>query len=116
MLRRLLALLSTPSSAAPAASGSASAVPTPFPWRKFFLVCATVLVCLYAASVLYFARSIPDIGLHTAFSCGVNRVNPSQVRPNTGSRGPEKKDVIVGLGDRPIDSWPKLMRELEEIG
>lgn len=111
MIRRLLPSWFTP----PAAPGSELVtLSLASRWRKAFLVSTVVLVCLYAVSVLYYARSIPDIGLHTAFSNIVNRVDRDQIRP-IGPLVPEKRDVIVGINDRETDTWPDLLRELARI-
>ena len=109
MLRRLLSSLfgRLPPAGADAVAG-------PLPWRKVFLVGAAILVCFYAVSVLYFARSVPDIGLHTAFKCIVNRVDRDHVRP-TGPLVPEQEDVITHVNGRETPTWPDLLRELARI-
>src|SRR5258708_971587 len=116
MLRRLLSHLRNRSASVPGLpGGSAASPPTRLSWRKGLLVGASVLVCLYAVSVIYFARSVPDIGLHTAFSCVVNRVDRNKLRP-VGDRFLEKKDVVVALGDQPTKTWPDLLHELSNVG
>jgi transcriptional regulator with GAF, ATPase, and Fis domain len=87
-----------------------------FHGRKSFLVGTSILVCLYAVSVLYFARSIPDIGLHTAFSRSVNRVDAEQITRVVQGRAPQKKDVIIALDGRPVPTWPDLLRRLAAVG
>jgi len=80
--------------------------------HRALLITAAALVCLYALSVVFFARSIPDIGLHTAFTCTVNRVDGPQVRYISGPRSAQKMDVIVQFGGTPIETWPQLLREM----
>jgi transcriptional regulator with GAF, ATPase, and Fis domain len=86
-------------------------------WRKIGLTCAGLLVCLYALGVLWYVRSIPDIGLRCAFGTAVKRVYPEYVVNDTDAARPEPQrgDVIVKLGARDVHIWPQLLRGLIDL-
>src|SRR5262249_6380420 len=82
-------------------------------WRKLLLILAAILVCFYAVSVLCYVYWIPDIGLRCAFNPTVQRVHPDYPRSANGRFPlPEPGDLIVQVGDRPVMSWPQLLKAL----
>jgi hypothetical protein len=72
-------------------------------------------VCLYALSVLYATRLIPDIGLQCAFSLEVIRVDARQLRRNADEPLPRIKDRIVRIGEQKISTWPQILIELGKL-
>jgi len=91
------------------------ATQAPLAWRRPFLVAAALLVCIYALSVLYVSRLIPDIGLQCALSLDVIRVDVRQLRPNGDQPLPQVNDQIVQIGDQTIETWPQLLLELGKL-
>ncbi|MBY0524075.1 MAG: sigma 54-interacting transcriptional regulator [Gemmataceae bacterium] len=84
-------------------------------WHKAILTTAALLVCLYAVSVLYAAQLMPDIGLHCAFSCDVNRRDLDQLRPDGDQPLPRVKDSIIEMDGQPVLSWPQLLAALSNL-
>src|SRR5262249_13527604 len=61
-------------------------------------------------------HSTPDIGLRTAFSPEIRRVDANAVLRGKGSAtAPEIGDQIVGLNDRVVNTWPHLLQELRDL-
>jgi transcriptional regulator with GAF, ATPase, and Fis domain len=87
----------------------------PIAWQRPFLVVAAVLVCIYALSVLYATRLMPDIGLQCALSLEVLRVDVRHLRPDGDQPLPQVKDQIVQIGDQEIKTWPQLLIELGKL-
>ena len=76
---------------------------------------AAILVVLYSVSVLYFARAVPEIGLHCAFYQTINRVDADQLRQNGNQPLPQVKDRVVQIGKRPVNSWPEFIQGLVDL-
>lgn len=85
------------------------------PWQRAFLVAAAIFVCLYALSVLYATRLIPDIGLQCALSLDVIRVDEGQVQPDGAQPLPHITDRIVEIDGQKVDTWPHLLIELGKL-
>jgi transcriptional regulator with GAF, ATPase, and Fis domain len=82
--------------------------------RRLLIVVAGVLVCGYAAWVLAYVRSTPEIGVRCAFSPVVNLFYPEFLYP------PDQEplrpgDLIVRLGNRRVDNWSQLLQKLIEL-
>jgi transcriptional regulator with GAF, ATPase, and Fis domain len=77
------------------------------------IVCAGILVCAYALSVLAFVQSIPDIGLRCGFSPEIQHVDPGFFPP--GQPVPEVGDRLVQLGEDPVENWPEMLRCLRKL-
>src|SRR5205807_2537409 len=85
----------------------------PSSWRKLLLILAGILVCLYAVSVLWYVQWNPDIGLRCAFHPTIQHAHHEYARTDNGRfRPPESGDTIVQVGDRPVESWPELLKAL----
>src|SRR5207244_288571 len=78
--------------------------------RRAWVVVAAVLVCAYAAGVLVFVVSTPEVGIRCAFTTVVNNFYPAFLYPeDQDSLQPE--DRIVQVGDSPpIENWSQLLR------
>jgi transcriptional regulator with GAF, ATPase, and Fis domain len=79
--------------------------------RRFLIVLAAFLVIGYAAGVLYYVSSTPEIGVRCAFTPVVNYFFPEFLYP------PDQEpllpgDTIVRLGNRPVDNWSQLLQTL----
>src|SRR5437762_6378297 len=88
---------------------------TAFPasWRKLLLILAGIGAGLYALTVLAYVQSNPDIGLRCAFHPTVLLAHPEYARTDNGRfRPPQPGDRIVQVGDRPVESWPELLKAL----
>jgi transcriptional regulator with GAF, ATPase, and Fis domain len=84
-------------------------------WQRPFMAVAALLVCVYALSVLYATRLIPDIGLQCALSLKVIRVDARQLRPDGDNPLPRVGDRIVQIGDQKVETWPQLLLELGKL-
>src|SRR5262245_39296339 len=84
--------------------------PTRIWWPKAFVVLAGLLVCLYAASVLSYVQSIPDIGLECAFTPVVNNFDSSFLRSEAPTTLRFSK--VVQLAGHRVHTWPELLRTL----
>jgi transcriptional regulator with GAF, ATPase, and Fis domain len=98
---------------------------TLFSWRKAVLFFPGLLICIYAAVVLWYAYSMPDIGLGFAFDTAIKKVEKSSV--TTASQDPpklDKGDHITKVGskevarlvqDRLVGSWPLLLQAINNL-
>src|SRR4051812_40703492 len=60
--------------------GDEQAVNALLSWRKALLITGGVLICVYAAGVLWYVHDFPDIGLRCMFSPVVHRVHDGYVQ------------------------------------
>jgi transcriptional regulator with GAF, ATPase, and Fis domain len=75
---------------------------------------AAVLVCAYAAAVIAFVRSSPEIGVRCAFTPVVNYFYPEFLYwPERG--GLKTGDQIIRLAGRPVDNWSQFLHVLVEL-
>jgi transcriptional regulator with GAF, ATPase, and Fis domain len=80
--------------------------------RRWLLVIAGILVCLYAVTVLLYVQTIPDLGLRSIFSRvikGEPRVLPDADFPKPFER-PKEGDEVLKVGDISIQTWTDLLR------
>jgi transcriptional regulator with GAF, ATPase, and Fis domain len=86
-------------------------------WRKALLFVPGLLICLYAAVVLWYAYSMPDIGLSFAFDTAIKKFDKSSVT-TSGKEGPDlnKGDRVVEVGSRHVEgSWPHLLQAINDL-
>ncbi len=109
--------------------------PSPAAVRKYLLIFFGVLICCYAIRVLWHVQAMTDIGLRCAFTTEINQVfedyqvtrpvilAASASEPEMG-RGqgvapidaPRQGDRILQLGTYEVDSWPRYLRSLIDLG
>src|SRR5947209_6507951 len=77
---------------------------TAFPTRRGLLITAGIFAVLYAVIVLLYVQSLPDLGIRSAFGTTLN----GPVFPFRGET-PGKADVVVRVGDIPINHWADLL-------
>jgi transcriptional regulator with GAF, ATPase, and Fis domain len=82
--------------------------------RRGLLVVAGFFVCVYAVGILWYAQTLPDIGLRTAFTPIVKHFYP-QYLISGGKERPEPGDRIKEVGGEPINDWVDLLRAPIEI-
>src|SRR5262245_14844848 len=72
--------------------------------RRGLLILAGFLAFSYAVVVLFYVQSIPDLGLHSAFS-------PVVLGKSTPYMGvpPQEKDTVTEVGDIAIKNWADLL-------
>jgi transcriptional regulator with GAF, ATPase, and Fis domain len=88
----------------------------PIERRKFSMSLAGALAGLYALWVLWYVHSTPDVGLRTAFSPEIRRVEPNALFQEEGrSETPIGGDRIVRISGRPIKTWPQLLHALRDL-
>jgi transcriptional regulator with GAF, ATPase, and Fis domain len=73
------------------------------------LILAGVSVCVYAVGVLWYAQSLPDLGIRSAFSADVRHVRSSSVHHNEGRLSPEPDDVVEEVAGRKVNNWTDLL-------
>ncbi|HJT77642.1 MAG TPA: GAF domain-containing protein, partial [Gemmataceae bacterium] len=84
--------------------------------RRLSILAAATLVCLYAAGVLGYVLSIPDIGLRCAFSLEVQRAYSGYFDlPKGQSYSDLEGKTIAQVGDQPVSTWPQLLHILLDL-
>jgi transcriptional regulator with GAF, ATPase, and Fis domain len=78
------------------------------------IILAAFLVCGYAACVLAYVRSSPEIGVRCAFTPIVNYFYPEFAYP-PGQELLKPNDTIVQLGDREVHNWSQFLNKLIEL-
>src|SRR5690348_10025589 len=84
--------------------------PQPGAGRRAFLVSASLLVCAYALSVLFYVLSAPELGVRCAFSTDVNHFYPEFLY----AEGPvelREGDRILQVADQPTEGWSQLLHK-----
>jgi transcriptional regulator with GAF, ATPase, and Fis domain len=79
-----------------------------------FIIIASLLVCSYAMSVLFYVLSGPEIGVRCAFSTIVNHFFPEFQYPGSPDELREG-DRIVQVADRPTVEWSQLLHQLLDL-
>src|SRR5262249_36980115 len=75
---------------------------------------ASLLVCAYALSVLFYVLSTPELGVRCAFSPVVNHFYPEfSYLKNSGHLW--EGDRIVQVADQPIVEWSQLLHKLKDL-
>jgi transcriptional regulator with GAF, ATPase, and Fis domain len=72
------------------------------------LILAGTLVCLYAAVVLIYVQSLPDLGLRSSFDPILKAV-PHRFETPPGGEQPRPGDRVLEIGDKQIATWPDLL-------
>src|SRR5262245_7733820 len=84
--------------------------PQPDGWLKRILnvrgllTLAGIVACIYAIAVLIYVQSIPDLGLHSAFSPAIKGQPHSVSGPQ-----PIEGDVVTQVGDIAVHTWADLL-------
>src|SRR5205085_2923574 len=83
-------------------------------WRKLLVIAAGASICVYSASVLWYVQSVPDIGLRCTFSPEIKHLDDRYLDPGPQSPSPQQDDVLVQVGDRPIEGagpqvWSQIL-------
>ena len=82
--------------------------------QRAFLVIASLLVCAYALSVLFYVLSTPELGVRCAFSPVVNHFYPEfSYLKNSGHLW--EGDRIVQVADQRIVEWSQLLHKLKDL-
>ncbi|HLJ92631.1 MAG TPA: sigma 54-interacting transcriptional regulator [Gemmataceae bacterium] len=88
----------------------------PIQWRKIVLVLAGALICSYALGILWYVHSMPDIGLRTAFTPEIRRVEGNAIFQEDGDAElPQVGDQIVRLNGRTVSTWPHLLQAVRDL-
>jgi transcriptional regulator with GAF, ATPase, and Fis domain len=82
--------------------------------RRLLIIVAAFLVCGYAACVLAYVRSSPEIGVRCAFTPIVNYFYPEFAYP-PGQELLQPNDTIIRLGDREVHNWSQFLNKLLEL-
>ena len=83
--------------------------------RRSLIVVAAVLVCAYAAGVIWYVLSVPEIGIRCAFTTRVDRFFPEFLYPPEGQPRLQPDDAIVQVGARRVENWPQLLRHMVNL-
>jgi transcriptional regulator with GAF, ATPase, and Fis domain len=79
--------------------------------RRAWVVLASVLVCAYAAGVLGYVLTTPEIGIRCAFAPVVNHFYPEFLDPPRQS--PLRPgDQITKVADQPVENWSHFLQKL----
>src|SRR5262245_3940055 len=70
--------------------------------RKFFLVIAGILACLYAVGLLCYVPFTPDIGVRCSFSTEIQQVDDEFL--HAVENRPSEGDFLVRVGDFEIET------------
>jgi transcriptional regulator with GAF, ATPase, and Fis domain len=88
--------------------------------RRALIVFLGTLVCAYAAAVLWYVMSSPEIGIHFSLTEHIYDTDPDFFHPESRADGknvPEKNDQVVQLGSQVVtNSWALLVRKLRALG
>jgi transcriptional regulator with GAF, ATPase, and Fis domain len=82
--------------------------------RRLFILLASLLVCAYALSVLFYVLSGPEIGVRCAFSTVVNQFFPEFRYPDSQEQLQEG-DQLVQIAGRPTVEWSQLLHQLLDV-
>src|SRR5687767_7583909 len=86
-----------------------NAIRNPLIRRNLVFSCG-FLICIYALAVLFYALTVPSLGLATTFSTELNR-KPINFLPDEGSsRSPQVGERVIRVGDEKIESWADLLQ------
>jgi transcriptional regulator with GAF, ATPase, and Fis domain len=87
--------------------------------RQLLILLSGALVCGYAACVLWYVMSLPEIGIHFSLSRDIYRVDENFLHPEFGETSkhlfPEDKDQVLQLGDQAVSNWPQVLRKLSTL-
>ena len=103
--------------------------PLPISLRRSLLILAGLLVCFFAASVLWYAQTTPDVGLRCAITPEVNHAFPEYFRSIPASiqagryqtehdrieDGLRPGDIVLRLGGESIEIGPQVQRALIDL-
>jgi transcriptional regulator with GAF, ATPase, and Fis domain len=72
-------------------------------------------MCVYALVCLWYAHSLPDIGLRSAFVPEVKRFGGTFIATGNVAVKPKTEDRITNLGGRQVKTWPQLLQALNAL-
>jgi transcriptional regulator with GAF, ATPase, and Fis domain len=86
------------------------------PSRRIILAVAGACACLYSLATLLYVHSVPDLGIRSAFNPTVRRFDGIclDASGNT-SLDPDEGDLIVGIGNRKVNTWPQLLQATRSL-
>jgi DNA-binding NtrC family response regulator len=96
------------------ACGWAGGMREPVARRRFLIVLAAVLVLAYAAGVLGYVLTTPEIGVRCAFTPEVNYFYQEFLYPS-GQDAPREGDRVVRVADQPVENWSHFLRKLQRL-
>src|ERR1700730_12179323 len=73
------------------------------------LVLAGVFVCGYAASILWYAQTLPDLGIRSAFTPVVKYFHNEYLPDNLAQAAPAAEDTITQVGPDKVRTWRDLI-------
>jgi transcriptional regulator with GAF, ATPase, and Fis domain len=80
--------------------------------RRTWIVIASLLVCGYAAWVLLYVKTTPELGFRCAFSPTVSDFHGNHFLYPPGQEPLLQGDRIVRIADQPIENWLQLVRRI----
>jgi transcriptional regulator with GAF, ATPase, and Fis domain len=84
--------------------------------RRFFVLLASLFVCLYAGGVFWYVLWAPYVGLRCAFTPVINQVTEGFVRVPEGQEEPALAGcTVLQVGDYPVLNWGGLLRGLSRL-
>jgi hypothetical protein len=86
----------------------------PITRRRTWILVAALLVCGYAACVLGYVLTTPEIGVRCAFTPVVNYFYPAFLSPEQ-QLPLHEGDVIVQVADQPVENWSHLLRKMLQL-
>src|SRR5205814_96824 len=85
-------------------------------WQKSLVLGSALLVTGFVVAVLWHVQAVPEIGLHCTFRPVVNRYYPDYLRVPDGANLPNLEGArIETIGSTPVQTWPHLLRALEDL-
>jgi transcriptional regulator with GAF, ATPase, and Fis domain len=73
------------------------------------LVLAGVAVCFYAVGILWYAQSLLDLGIRSAFSRVVKHFHMEYLPPHAGLEPPKPDDKVTEVGAEKVNTWRALL-------
>src|SRR6266702_1049542 len=81
--------------------------------RRFVLVVAGVLSCVYSLYILATVPFLPDLGLRTLFNPTLRGI--ARGFHPLGDHVPEVGDTVLKVGDISIRAWPDLIKAPSDL-
>jgi transcriptional regulator with GAF, ATPase, and Fis domain len=66
-------------------------------------------VCVYALAILWYAQSLRDLGIRSAFTPVVKHIYPQYLVETPDGIVPRPDDLIIEVGSDRVTSWPDLV-------
>jgi len=107
-----IALIGTAVASLPAAA--ALSLRTRVGRRRFSILVLGALACGYAACVLSYVMSLPDIGIDFSLTQEIYETHDQFFRPDSPDF-PRPGDRVIQLGAQKVESWAQLLRGLRSL-